>query len=322
MKYTFNFLLLIPLLLSSNTSAKFIEGADITEYLNQLIKKNQKVVIPPGTYRIDATKGVKLKSYTEIEMSQKTELQVIPNSAKSYHVFLLNNIKNASISGGKITGDKYTHLGKIGEWGMGIEIRDSQNIKISNMSIDKMWGDAIYIGTKGPNSSSNIQLTNISMDNNRRQGLSIISVDTLIAKNITSKNTSGTSPASGIDIEPNDGFKQLKNIVLENIYTFNNEGAGIQIGLSRYANHRSPISIRISNHFDKNSKYGILLGAVNPKSNGSINISNVDYTLSRTPSCFHSWTNNQISIKASKDIGFSKEKICNGYQGNSSFSFR
>ena len=59
---------------------------------------------------------------------------------------------------------------------MGVEIRDSQNISISNMSIDKMWGDAIYVGTAGKNSTYNIKLNNIRMNENRRQGISIISV--------------------------------------------------------------------------------------------------------------------------------------------------
>ncbi|MFU0502950.1 right-handed parallel beta-helix repeat-containing protein, partial [Acinetobacter baumannii] len=100
-----------------------------------------------------------------------------------------------------LIGDKYSHLNKYGEWGMGIDIRDSQNIRISNMKISKMWGDAIYLGNNNNFSNSDIVLSNIIMNDNRRQGVSVITAKNLNANNLTIKNTSGTGPASGIAIE-------------------------------------------------------------------------------------------------------------------------
>lgn len=304
-----------------SSSAKFVENTDITSYVNSLIQKNKTVTIPSGNYRVDATKSIKLKNGTQLQMSSGTKLHVIPNSKDSYRVFLIKNIKNASISGGEIIGDKYNHLGKTGEWGMGIEIRDSQNINISNISINKMWGDAMYVGTSGKNTTYNINLNNIEMNDNRRQGLTIISADTLNAKNIKARNTSGASPSSGIDIEPNDGSKVLKNITLDFITTSNNAGPGIQIGLSRYNNSKTPISISIKNHTDIGSQYGLLMGAINANPSGIISMNFLNYTKSKTPSCFNSWSNKRINVKINGNIGMSNVQTCMGHLKNSSFSF-
>lgn len=321
MKLRVFYLFFLSIGFSMSSSAKFVENTDITNYVNSLIQKNKTVTIPSGNYRVDATKSIKLKNGTQLQMSPDTKLHVIPNSKDSYRVFLIKNIKNASISGGEIIGDKYNHLSKTGEWGMGIEIRDSQNINISNISIDKMWGDAIYVGTNGKNTTYNINLNNIEMNDNRRQGLTIISADTLNAKNIKARNTSGASPSSGIDIEPNDGSKILKNIALDRITTSNNAGPGIQIGLSRYNNSNTPISINIKNHTDIGSQYGFLMGAISKTPTGNIKMSSLNYAKSKSPSCFNSWTNNRVKVIINGNIGISNVQTCMGHLKNSSFSF-
>ncbi|WP_180122780.1 right-handed parallel beta-helix repeat-containing protein [Acinetobacter sp. YH12086] len=302
---------------TSSAWAKFIENTDITSYVNQLIKHQKVVSIPAGTYKIDANKSITPKDGTEIRLTPQTKLAVIPTKNGSYRVFQVKNVKNVKISGGSLTGDKYTHLDKTGEWGMGIEIRDSQNISISNMNIDKMWGDAIYIGTNGKNSTYNISLKNIRMNDNRRQGISIISVNKLLASNITATNTSGAMPASGIDIEPNNGSMILKNIVLKNIKTSGNQGSGIQIGLSRYDNSTKPLSITIENHQDANSGHGLLLGAINKKAIGTMSIQS-----NSSGNCFNAWSNNSIKVDIVGATNISNSKGCNGHLRNSSISLK
>ena len=290
--------------------AEFIENSDITTYLNQQLKLKSEVRIPAGSYKIDAGKSIVLPSNSSLILSPNTNLNVIPNKLGSYRVFKIKNVENVKISGGKISGDKYTHLGNTGEWGMGVEIRDSQNISISNMSIDKMWGDAIYVGTAGKNSTYNIKLNNIKMNDNRRQGLTIISVDTLNARNLKATNTNGAKPSGGIDIEPNNGTGTVKNITLENIVTSNNAGPGIQIGLSRYNNSKTPVSIKINNHTDTGSQYGILLGAINAVPSGRIEMKSINYSKSKNSSCFNSWSNKKFNVDISGDIGVIKTRYC------------
>ncbi|HFK9608274.1 TPA: right-handed parallel beta-helix repeat-containing protein, partial [Acinetobacter baumannii] len=126
--------------IGSQAHAEFVENTDITSYVNSLIEENKTVTIPNGNFLVSATKSIQLKDNSTLKLSPNTVLNVIPTSSGSYRVFKIKNVKNVSISGGKLIGDKYTHLGKAGEWGMGVEIRDSQNVSLSNMSIDKMWG--------------------------------------------------------------------------------------------------------------------------------------------------------------------------------------
>ncbi|EPZ8927129.1 right-handed parallel beta-helix repeat-containing protein [Acinetobacter baumannii] len=303
--------------IGSQAHAEFVENTDITSYVNSLIEENKTVTIPNGNFLVSATKSIQLKDNSTLKLSPNTVLNVIPTSSGSYRVFKIKNVKNVSISGGKLIGDKYTHLGKAGEWGMGVEIRDSQNVSLSNMSIDKMWGDAIYIGTNGKNSTYNISLKNIRMNDNRRQGISIISVNKLLASNITATNTSGAMPASGIDIEPNNGSMILKNIVLKNIKTSGNQGSGIQIGLSRYDNSTKPLSITIENHQDANSGHGLLLGAINKKAIGTMSIQS-----NSSGNCFNAWSNNSIKVDIVGATNISNSKGCNGHLRNSSISLK
>ncbi|ENW15636.1 hypothetical protein L313_2818 [Acinetobacter haemolyticus CIP 64.3 = MTCC 9819] len=304
---------------TSSAWAKFVENTDITSYVNQLIKKQKVVSIPAGTYKIDANKSIIPKNGSEIKLDPRTRLTVIPTKHGSYRVFQIKNVENVKISGGFLVGDKYTHLGNIGEWGMGIEIRDSKNIFISDMNVDKMWGDAIYVGTNGKNSTYNINLNNIRMNDNRRQGLTITSVNKLLANNIKATNTKGAKPASGIDIEPNNGSMILKDIKLKDIVTSGNAGPGIQIGLSRYNHSTSPVSISIENHQDNKSQYGLLLGAINRDSLGSITLNSVDYN---SNSCFNSWSNNKFMVYIRGNIGISSNKGCMGHFKNPNLSIK
>lgn len=311
------FLVSCVTLISNLAGAEYKVGADITTYLNDQLRLKLNVTVPAGNYKINADKSIVLRDNVNLTLSPKTTLTVIPSKNGNYQAFKIHNVKNVKISGGTIIGDKYNHLGNTGEWGMGIEIKDSQNISVSNMSIDKMWGDAIYIGTNGKNSTYSINLLNIKMNDNRRQGISVISVDTLIAKDIFVSNTSGTKPASGIDIEPNDGSMLVKNIQFENIMTSGNEGAGIQIGLSRYNHPSIPVSISIKNHTDIGSLYGLLIGSINPSPSGFINMNSLNYS---NFSCLNYWNNSKFNIKINGNIGSAKIKKCMGYVNNPNIS--
>lgn len=304
---------------TSSAWAKFIENTDITSYVNQLIKQQKVVSIPAGTYKIDANKSIIPKDGSEIRLAPQTKLTVMPTKHGSYRVFQIKNVENVKISGGSLIGDKYTHLGNAGEWGMGVEIRDSQNISISNMSIDKMWGDAIYVGTNGKNSTSNINLNNIRMDDNRRQGVTIISVKKLIGNNIHISNTKGVDPASGVDIEPNNKNNILQEIYFKNLYTSKNAGTGFIVSLKSYAHSLKPVDIKLISHVDKGSNFGFVLRG-NPTSNkGSIQILGTDYSSNKHSNfCFNQWENkvsvNLKNIKHDKANKTSKNSWCFDYK--------
>lgn len=322
---SFAFLIII----SSTTFADsevFQNNMDITDLINNKIKENTIVKIPAGSFKVDAEKSIVLKNNVTIEMSPETILNVIPNNKNSYQVFRIHNVKNVKISGGTILGDKYTHLASGGEWGMGIEVKDSQNITISNMNINKMWGDAIYIGTKGKNNNNNIFLENIKMDDNRRQGISIISVENLYVNNVMVSNTKGAAPGSGIDIEPNNNKAILKNLNFSNITTFNNKGIGIQTTLKNYRNSLQPITIYVNKHKDTGSGFGLLINGVSSNIEGLISFNETNYKNNKHSNlCFSSWNNKNfvVNLEAmNNDKQLYLKKWCENFRENKQIKFK
>ena len=133
-------------------------------------------------------------------------LMAKPTATVRNYIINMTDISNAKVIGGKIVGDRYQHLGTTGEWGMGIGIHTSSNIKIMGTHIVNCWGDGITI------SSYNCVLKNVVCDNNRRQGLTIGSSDSLIVDSCSFTHTNGTAPQDGIDIEPDAGTAQRVHI--------------------------------------------------------------------------------------------------------------
>ncbi len=87
------------------------------------------------------------------------------------------------------------------------------------------WGDGFYVS-----SSSSVTLCNVTADHNRRQGLTITSVDGMVVRNSTFKNTPGTLPEDGIDIEPNAG-ETVNNVLITGCTITSNSGLGMSIGV-------------------------------------------------------------------------------------------
>lgn len=315
---------------SSSFAGIYEQNTDITDQLNKDISKGGIINVPAGIYKIDTVKSIVLKSNTNLKLDSQTKLIAIPNAEKSYQFFKIHNVKNVTISGGILIGDKYSHLKKSGEWGMGIDIKDSQNINISNMNINEMWGDAIYLGTnyKGiPNDQ--ISLKNIKMDDNRRQGLTVVSAKNLYASNLIISNTKGTSPANGIDIEPNDSMAFLQNLNFTNIKTLNNKGNGIQISLTKYNNTPKKIKINLDKHEDNGSYFGLIINGINkPIISGNINITNSNYFNSRHSNyCFTNILNvnlviNLSNITQDKKNNFKTSKFCTDYTKNKNINIK
>lgn len=128
--------------------------------------------------------------------------------------------KNVIIRGkGSIAGDKFTHTGSEGEWGMGIHFRGASNATLSGLTIKNCWGDCIYLSKN----SNNIRIENCRIDHGRRQGITIVSADSVFIKKCTISNVSGTMPQYGIDIEPNRNCS-VNYVLIDNVNVTNCEG--------------------------------------------------------------------------------------------------
>lgn len=200
------------------------------------VDKNTIVYFPAGVYKIDATanneKGLQLKSDITYLFHSKSELHAITTDSTHYSILMLDTCENITIDGATLIGERGTHTGTTGEWGMGIELLDCKNITITNCTINDMWGDGIHITNsyKDLAKCENIVIDNVSFNNNRRQGISVLTAENVLIKNSRFTNTGGTAPGYGIDIEPDHGGLKAKNIVIDNCYFSNNDGGGVVFG--------------------------------------------------------------------------------------------
>jgi len=228
--------------------------------IDYLSGKNGGIVnVPSGSYLIDPLVSINMKSGVSLALVKDANLLAKTNSSTNYAIVSIVGVSDVSITGGQIVGERYNHTGTTGEWGMGIDIEDSTNITITDVRISDCWGDGIYIGTRGSGYSKNVTIARVNLNNNRRQGISIITVDGLSFKDSTASNTHGTMPQSGMDIEPNFPTEVLKNILIENFHTENNAGYGLECWLGddeKRVPKSNVANIVIKNHTDTNSATG------------------------------------------------------------------
>ena len=242
------------------------DTAAIQKAINSLPSTGGVVVIPPGTYGIDAVTSLKLKSNVTLQMTPTTVLGVIPNAAAHYEVLSVGGVSNVNINSGVLYGDRLTHKATTGEHGFGVAILGSSNVTVTGTASNNMWGDGYYIGN-GPTFgsslktlSTNVKLIDVSADNNRRQGISLTSGKDISIVRAKLTNTKGAAPSAGIDIEPNGSSDTVQNISIVDTYTANNAGAGISIYLDALNGTTKPVSITVTNHTDDGSGVGMYIG--------------------------------------------------------------
>lgn len=184
-----------------------------------------QVVLSPGDYYVTIAKNgdaaLIVSSNTTLEVNGIIHL--LPNEHRISYIMLVKG-NNIAIKGrGKIIGDKMTHLGKTGEWGMGINLDNASHVRITGLTVKNCWGDCIYVGGE----SQDVQIDNCILDNGRRQGISITSGRDITIRDCKITNVNGTAPQYAIDIEPNEG-DDCDNICIDNIEIENCKG-GIQV---------------------------------------------------------------------------------------------
>ena len=180
---------------------------------------NNHIIIEDGLYWIKAESSRKhvlnLRSNTDCEI--KGAIQLRANDFPSYSLLFINGCENVRVFGsGSLIGDKDHHTGTDGQWGMGVQIKNSKNISVDGLSIEKMWGDCIYIG----NLSQSVTINNCNLKEGRRQGISITSGKDIFIQNCSISDVGGHSPEYAIDIEPNKQCK-IDNVSVSKVSVSN-----------------------------------------------------------------------------------------------------
>lgn len=190
------------------------------------------VYVPAGAYVIDPTRNVKLRSRMHLSLAADARLLAKANAAPRAYVLLAQELEDVEISGGRIIGDRDSHLATTGEWGHGIRVRGCSGITIRNIHISRCWGDGISAGgIKKPGEPNrpgrDYVLEKVVCTGNRRQGLTIGSSRGVRIRDCEFSDTGGIPPSAGIDIEPDTGV--ASDIVIENCLVRGNRGPGISL---------------------------------------------------------------------------------------------
>lgn len=219
------------------------ETAWVVRPLTLMNKENKSIIFEPGCILI-AKKG---------EFKGKLD-----------QLLSIRNCKNINIKGyGAVLKmhkrDYWKSEYEKSQWRHGLSVYNTSNLTVEGLKIQSSGGDGIYIGQSGGIESvcKNITLKHLTIEDNHRQGISVISVNGLLLENCSVFGTDGTLPKAGIDFEPNDDAYGFTNVVLKNCTFQYNKGPGILIYLNNLSEKSKPFDMSIENCFSSYNGLGL-----------------------------------------------------------------
>ena len=230
---------------------------DYTSFILIALIKNPNIVFPDFPVLINDS-GLEIPSDRTLTFLKGSELRMKPSSKRGYDMLKMRNAHNVKLINPVLIGDRYRHLGREGEWGMGISINGGSNITVLDPIVREMWGDGIYIGPQNGVIPRNITIKNAILTYNRRDGISIIAVDGLLLDSPYAAFSNGTLPMGGIVIEPDNNSDEIKNVLIVNPRTQENVGTGILVDFGNLmGGGQKKVSVTVLNHYDLKSKRGV-----------------------------------------------------------------
>jgi len=223
------------------------------------------VSIPRGIYLVNALVSVRLKSDMTLAMAPGAVLKAIPNGSAHSSILLVSLAERVTITGGTLLGERAGHTGQGGEWGHGLTLAQARKVVVAGVTARDCWGDGFYVS-----SSEDVTFCNVLADHNRRQGLSITSAKRLVVRDSTFRNTAGTLPEDGLDIEPNPG-DLVEDVLITGCHFEGNAGYGLEIGVPQAHTGRAWIS-RVT--VDGNTSTGNGAHTLSPSPRAGIEVSN------------------------------------------------
>ena len=218
-------------------NAPVSNGTDDTSAIQDVLddEPSQLVFRRGGTWIVDGTVGLSPLSNTRIVIEEGAVVTVKANAATTYRLFNIGRdgaVENVTVEGaGILRGDLDDHTGSTGEWGHIVNItNESSNIQVLGVTIEKAWGDGIYVGG-GSGACTDVLIDGVTVQDCRREGIAPFWVDGCTIRNSRIRNiglTDATSPGSGIDCEPNEG-EHVSYLTIENNLVDSTVGTGIYV---------------------------------------------------------------------------------------------
>jgi hypothetical protein len=122
--------------------------------------------------------------------------------------------------------------GKPHESRMTVKVTDVLNATVKGLLMTQSGGDGVYIASYSTGAYPiNTTVTDIIVDGPLRNGLSVITADTVNVSNSTFKNATDKILGCGIDIEPNHDYNRLIDINFTNCIMQDNWGPQVSVGM-------------------------------------------------------------------------------------------
>ncbi len=185
------------------------------------------IKVEEGEYKVAAYRLgesiLNVPSNTDLIVNGTITLE--PNDLASCSIIRLYGINIKLRGKGTVIGDKHTHLGTSGEWGMGVMVAGCEDVDIFDITIKDCWGDCIYIGQE----STDVRIHNCTLNHGRRQGISITSAGHILIENCVISNVGGTNPEYAIDVEPNKN-DTVESVIIRNVKAIDCKGGFLAWG--------------------------------------------------------------------------------------------
>lgn len=143
------------------------------------------------------------------------------------------------------------------EWRHALSLKEASNVRVFGLTLEHSGGDGIYVGPTGDEHRipcRDIVIQDCTCADNYRQGISVVSVQTLTIENCKLLGTNGTAPQAGIDLEPSHPKDVLGSVIVSNCIADGNAGSGLLVNLSRLNADSQEVSVDISNLLVRNSR--------------------------------------------------------------------
>ncbi|MFC1607824.1 right-handed parallel beta-helix repeat-containing protein [Candidatus Latescibacterota bacterium] len=255
------------------------DRTDATKALQAAIDSGARKVIVPNMGADWIVRPITLRGDLEVVFEKGVVVTAKKGEFKGTNdcLFRAVQVENLTLKGyGAILrmqkADYMTDAYKKAEWRMVLGLYSCNNVKISGLKLKDSGGDGIYLGVNGKQMyCRDIHIKDVVCDNNHRQGISVISAENLLIEDCTLKNTWGTPPEGGIDLEPNHANEKMKNCIIRNCTIENNNGAGIIVYLRPLSAKSEDVSILFENCRVTSEKgAGIYVGAVKDDGPGGL----------------------------------------------------
>ena len=154
------------------------------------------------------------------------------------------------------------------EWRHTLCIGAATNVTVRDLTLLSSGGDGVYVnGPKG------LTLERLDCRDHNRQGISVISVETMKVRNCRFNSTFGAAPMAGLDFEPNNARNRLVDILFEDCVFEDNAASGVIFCFANLDRTSRPVSITMRRcRMSGNRHYGVSFTGNSKKVGGFVRL--------------------------------------------------